>query len=470
MWCCLGYIAGIALANSLIVPGALEKLILITSFMGLVFAFCCRNLVAICIIAFSGAALGYLRSLPIQDSVKGYEVYIGKEIVVRGVVNEDVSYGSRGEQNIQLKQVEIDGASLPGRVWVQVVSKQKIQRSDILIVYGKSSEGFGVMPLAMYKAVVVDVYSEAYSDVGRTIRDWFASKIRITIPEPEASLGIGYLVGQRSLLPQDINDAMRVLGLTHVVVASGYNLTILVRFTRRIFAKKSKYLAFAAATIMVISFVMMTGASPSMSRAALVTGLSLLAWYFGRNIQPMVLLGIVGAITALINPFYVWGDLGWYLSMLSFVGIMIVAPLIKAYFFDSKREPSWLTSIVIETLSAQIATFPLIAYVFGQYSLLSLPANVLVVPLVPVAMATTFIAGMAVVVLPFTSSFIYYPASIILEYMITVVRYMATLPYASSEVGFGLGMMIISYVIMVLVLVYMWKITKYNFGNDNIIK
>ncbi len=289
-----------------------------------------------------------------------YQIYYGNQVYVQGIVHEDVVATQDGKQRLQLSSVVVGGKKLPGNIWVEIQSKVSLKRSYKITVSGTLGEGFGVIPASMYRAQLVKIDREAQSDLGRDTRDWFATNIGKTITEPEASLGIGYLVGQRSSLPEELDTQLQVLGLTHVVVASGYNLTILVRFTRRFFARISKYMAFITAVAMVIGFAMMTGFSPSMSRVALVTLLSLIAWYFGRTIQPLVLLSLVGMITAYANPFYVWGDLGWYLSMLSFAGVMILAPLLKHYFYGVDAQPNLVTGIIIETLSAQIVTMPLV--------------------------------------------------------------------------------------------------------------
>lgn len=331
------------------------------------------------------------------------------------------------------------------------------------------NEGFGNLPAAMYRAKLVHIERPKYSDMGRQVRDWFAGVIRKVIPEPEASLGIGYLVGQRSVLPEKLDDQLRVLGLTHVVVASGYNLTILVRFTRRSFMRFSKYLAFLTALLMVGGFALMTGFSPSMSRAALVTVLSLVAWYFGRTIQPLVLLAVVSAVTAYINPTFVWGDIGWYLSMFSFAGIMILAPLARHYFFGKDATPSLIPSIVLETMSAQLATLPLIAYIFGQYSPYALLANVLVLPLIPFAMLATFIAGVVAAFSPALGEIVQWPATIVLQYMITVVDIVSGLPGAAYEFTVGLEFLIGGYVVLVAICLILWRKTKHNFGKDNLV-
>lgn len=404
-----------------------------------------------------------------QAVLMGYEPFYGKQVIVRGMVSEDVALAGDGKQRLQIQKVFISSQQLPGKVWVSTKAATDIKRGDVVQFEGLLREGFGNLPASMAGARLVKLDHPVHGDVGREVRDWFASVIRKVIPEPEASLGIGYLVGQRSALPEDLDNQLRLLGLTHVVVASGYNLTILVRFTRRFFARVSKYTAFMAALMMIAGFVLMTGFSPSMSRAALVTGLSLAAWYFGRTIQPLVLLALVAAVTGFINPAFVWGDIGWYLSMLSFAGIMILAPLIKHYFFGKDAELRTVPGIVLETMSAQIATLPLIAFIFGQYSPLALPANVLVLPFIPFTMLATFVAGFVSVFSVWLGEVVHWPATIILKYMTFTVDKISQVPGAASEISFSLAMLIGGYVILALICIILWRKTKHNFGKDNIV-
>ena len=84
----------------------------------------------------------------------------------------------------------------------------------------------------------------------------------LTSPESESALGLGFLLGLRRAMPAELSDNLKIAGLTHIVVASGYNLTILVRLARRLFAKRSKYLAMLSAAVMIIGFMAVTGFKP----------------------------------------------------------------------------------------------------------------------------------------------------------------------------------------------------------------
>jgi competence protein ComEC len=210
------------------------------------------------------------------------------------------------------------------------------------------------------------------------------------------------------------------VGLTHIVVASGYNLSILVRFSRKIFGKISRFAALFVSLILIFMFMTITGWTPSMLRAGMVAVLSLLTWYVGRNFHPVKLIFLVAAATLLINPNYIV-DLGWILSIASFAGVIIVAPLITAYFYGGKK-PNFIARIVLETVAAQIVCLPILLFFFGSFSLISVVANVLVVPTIPVVMALTFATGV-VSFLPFLAQIVGFVATVILKYHILVIDF-----------------------------------------------
>ncbi len=316
---------------------------------------------------------------------------------------------------------------------------------------------------AIYGASQPRNYQPAQQPSGREIRSKVSGYIRKAIPEPEATLGAGFLIGDKGDLPTELTNQLRILGLTHIIVASGYNLTILVRLARRLFSKISKYLAAAVSFGTIFGFIAITGVSPSMVRAGIVTGLSLLAWYYGRKIHPLVILPVAAAITVAIKPAYAWGDVGWQLSFAAFAGVMVFAPLIQDYFWG-KQKPGTIRQVFIETLAAQLLTFPIIAYVFGQYSPLGLVSNMLVLPLIPLAMLLTFIAGVGggVGVYPLGL-----PAYGVLKYVTVVTNYLANLPWAEGEIKLsGLGVTLI-YAGLVLAALFVWRRTKHNFLEDN---
>lgn len=422
-----------------------------------------RSVATVALALAAGLLLGLWRGGGEQVALAQYHQFYGHNVNLQGVVSEDTTIGPRGDQRLLLKNIRLDGQPLHGKVWVSTAVQAKIKRSDIVTVNSDLDQGFGNLPASMFEARIINIERPNPGDIGLRLRDWFAGGIRRAIPEPQASLGTGYLVGQRSALPQDLDNQLKITGLTHAVVASGYNLTILVVFARRLFLKKSKYLAALSAVGMIVGFMLISGLSPSMSRAGLVSGLSLAAWYYGLRLHPLVLLPLAAAITALLNPAYLWGDIGWCLSFAAFTGMIMLSPLIQRGIWKGKRPPGKLRQIFFDTMSAQLATMPIMIYAFGHYSVYALLANLLVLPLIPFAMLLIFGAGAGALIAPGLAYIFGWPATELLTYMTSVVSWIANLPGAQGNLSFTVLPLAISYLALITVAGILWRKTRFNF-------
>lgn len=414
------------------------------------------------VLCIAGGLIGLWRGGNYRLEILPYSRLEGHIVTVQGRVSDDADSGEHGETIVRLSTIMINGHALPGSVWVSSTTKAEIWRGDSVAVKGKLATGFGSFAASMYRAELMKAERPEPGDVALRVRDWFAGGVRTAVPEPEASLGVGYLVGQRRSLPENLDAALKAAGLTHIVVASGYNLTILVGIARRLLARFSKFLATFLSGGMIISFVAITGMSPSMSRAGLVTGLSLLAWYYGRKFHPVVLLALAAAVTLCINPSYGGNDLGWQLSFASFAGVLIVGPLLQQYFFGDKP-PGVVRQVLFETLSAWLCTVPLIILAFGQFSNVAIIANLLVLPFVPLAMLLTFVAGVAALIIPPLAGIAGFPAFLLLGYMTKTAMYLGSLPWAQTVMTMTPVTLGVYYVVLVAICGYIWHVTKFNF-------
>jgi len=471
----------------------------------------------------AGLILGLARGTWARVDLNVYSDWLGQEVILRGAVKEDPDIGTSHDLRLKLVGAEVILATdyddlsgevgnldeyftpLPGQIWVSVMARgAEVKRSDIVEVSGKLGEGFGTFPASMSFASLVSVTRSPDADPMRDIRDGFGDKLRTVIDVPAADLGMGILAGQKTALPADLSMAFIAASLTHIVVASGYNLTILIRFARRLFAKISRFAALSFSGLLVFAFACTTGFSPSMTRASLVAGLSLIAWYYGRRFHPIVLLSIVATITVTIDPSVIWGDAGWYMSFLSFVGVIILAPLLRNYFWERKTAtviasvakrssdinkspgllrrftsrkdgdksiPASFRDVFIETTSAQIMAAPIIALFMGQFSPYGLMANLLVLPMLPLAMLLTFIAGIAAFILPnVLAQIVAAPAQWLLDYVIGVARWVSDLPGASQEVVVSSWASAAVFAIIVAAIFYLKHVTKHNFREDNVVE
>jgi competence protein ComEC len=408
----------------------------------------------------AGACFGSLRGATVTTQYGQYGALVDTNVTMRGVMSGDVQKIGDGQMRIVLGGVRINGQHYPGEVLVTLYGAPVLKRGDTVTASGTLHAPFASYGATLGGAKVVNV--ERGVNAIRDVREHFAQVVRSLVVEPMASLGLGFVVGQRSTLPASLDEQLKVVGLAHIVVASGYNLTILVQFMMRLLSRHSRYLAFTSSLGVITVFVLFSGLSPSMNRAVIVTVLTLLAWYVGRRFHPVLLILYVAAATAFWNPMYVWSDLGWYLSFFAFAGVLVVAPLLVSFMYR-KREPSSFEQLVFETMSAEIMALPLIAFSFGAVPVFGLIANVLVGPFIPAAMVLTALTGFIDMVwLPLAAIFAL-PTTILIGYMIAVVEYLGSFSFAQLTVDFGLVTVLLWYGAIVAAIVAIQRRLGYDF-------
>jgi competence protein ComEC len=394
--------------------------------------------------------------------------FFGKTVEVTGTVFDDPDIQPDGLMKLRLNKLNFGGVrEAEANLYVTVGGGKDIQRSDRVTVSGKLGTDFGSFAGSVYRGEVVKIERPEPGDLALEARDAFGSLINERIDEPESKLALGYLLGQRRTLPNGLVEVLKTVGLTHIVVASGYNLTILVRFMRRIFGKVSRFASFFFALLLVFGFIAVTGASPSMVRAGVVSVFSLVAWYFGRDLHPARLLMMTAFLTLMMSPTYL-SDLGWQLSMAAFAGIMLFAPVATKYFYGDKK-PNFAAQVVVETLSATIFTLPILLFNFGLFSLLALPANVLILPTIPFVMAATFLTGVFFWFTILSQAFALI-SSVILKYHIAVMDFFAGQSWALVETNLSVWGVGIFYGVVFGVWFYMKKVSKAKLRKVNIVK
>lgn len=418
--------------------------------------------ISVTVVILAGIFAGGWRGGHMAQDVARYAQFYGSKVTVVGNVAEDPVYDDE-QKVIMLQNIVVNGTALPGKMRIKSIGISDPRRGDKIEVTGKLFDGFGNYQASMYYAGV-RIIETANSPLD-VLRREFAARIYSLLPDAQAGLGLGFLVGLKSSVSPQLDDQMKLLGLTHIVVASGYNLTILVRLSRRIFAKSSHYQMTAASLALIFCFVLITGFSPSMTRAAFVAGLSVLVWYYGRRIHPALLISFAAAVTGVYNPLYVWGDLGWWLSFLAFAGVMLLAPLLQRRIFG-ENEPKLIGQVVLETVCAQLTTLPLILLIFGDLSVLSVVANVLVVPLIPLAMLLTFVAGVIGLIFPFVA----WPAIWLLGYICQLVHILAQVSWASVPFSIGLPVFIGAYAAIGAIMVLLIRKTKHDYLSRSVIE
>lgn len=267
------------------------------------------------------------------------------------------------------------------------------------------------------------------------VRSLFERAIRASVHEPASALIEGVLLGTRQFLPDAIRDAFRATGMTHILAVSGYNISVvgagvlalLLRWVRR-------RRAFWFTLAVLVLFTLMTGASASVVRAAIMGGLLFFAQSYGRLPYLTNALILAACAMVFVQPFVLRYDVGFQLSFLAVVGLSWGAPVLTKM-FEKTRMPSVLREPLAATLAAQAAVLPLILVVFGSLSIAAPLANILTVPIVPFVMATGFFAGVGAMLIPPLAPLLGLPAWLGSSYVLWIVEHIARLPGASISVS-----------------------------------
>jgi competence protein ComEC len=405
-----------------------------------------------------GLSFGWWRGANFARKLTPYENLYGREVIIRATATNDGVY-ENGQLTFDVGKMEfIEPLHLtpPGILKVQLLGVPAVSRNDQLeiagVLYPSGGSRQGRISYGSGKVVA------RRKNWVENLRRKFVAGMQTALPEPHASFGLGILVGQRNTLPEDVTKQLSIVGLTHIIAVSGYNLTIIIDFVRQKLGKGSKYQTLMMSLFLIAGFLLITGFSASIVRAAIVSSLSLGAWYYGRKIRPLLILLLSGAITAGWYPIYIWSDIGWYLSFLAFFGVLILAPLLTKRFW--KKRPWGIMPIVIESGCAQIMTAPYVMYIFKETSLIALPSNMLIVPMVPFAMFFVFIAGLAGMLVSRVAGWLAWPAHALLGYMLELTRLLSRIPKAHVKVSLPLSVMLILYAIVTLLSWRLWLKTK----------
>lgn len=387
------------------------------------FAFSCPCRLTLTFALISGLLIGGFRMSPILDSASYLQNLVGKSLTLSGKISDDPVSNATGT-TLKLTNVQFpdyDAPALSGVIYVQLSGGQlDLEKSDLIALEGKLANGFGTFAASMYRPKLISIDRSETGNIFSRLKHWFASIVQQYIPSPEGELGLGYLVGMKSNLPESLLAALQIVGMTHVIVASGAHLGILTSAAQKLFGKISKFASLLFSLLLILAFVCIVGFTPSMTRAGLVASLSLMMGYIGRKFTPLRLLSFVAAITLLIEPSY-FMNLGWQLSFASFFAILIFAPRLQRTLYGGKKPP-WLANMLITSISTSLTCAPILIYNFGSISFLSLIVNLIILPTLPYAMLLVFLTGITSF-LPFLAQCFGFLATILLKIHILVVNF-----------------------------------------------
>jgi competence protein ComEC len=294
-----------------------------------------------------------------------------------------------------------------------------------------------------------------------TLRGNMARVLAEVLPEPQAALAQGILLGMRGNIPADLNEDFVRSGTAHLLAISGLHIGIMAGILLGVglwlFGRKH-YLYVWLALGAIWFYTVITGMNPPVVRGAIMASLFLIAEALGRQRSAVAALTLAAAVMVGISP-YILGDASFQLSFLAMAGLIFIFPVFRDFGrgIVSSRigEEGFLVSLanlsvdtMSATLAAIIAVWPLIAYYFGLFSLVGPLATFLAIPALPVIIATGALTAVAGLVSLSVAQIIGWVSWPFLSYMILVVSGLGTPSVSSVKVDWINPAFIIGYYVV----------------------
>jgi competence protein ComEC len=307
------------------------------------------------------------------------------------------------------------------------------------------------------------------ADPGRhleAVRRGAAEALARVLPEPEAGLAAGILIGLRDRVDRDLAAAFTTAGVSHVVAISGWNIAIVAAAIATVAGGLGRRRRSVVTVVAIVAYVCFAGASASVVRAAMMAGVVLLARETGRAGRAAAALGWAATLLLVSDPGLI-GDAGFQLSSLATAGLIAWASPLTEWIVRVGRGhlPGWLAESLGVSLAAQAATMPIVLVSFGRLAVLSPAVNLVVVPLVAPAMAVgivALIAGVAVAAgaPAMVGAVLAAPGWVVLRILVGVVDVAAGLPFASVTLAPPLDLVLGAGSVIGLAALVWWRRTR----------
>ena len=296
------------------------------------------------------------------------------------------------------------------------------------------------------------------------VRGRLGDALARTLPEPQSALAQGIFLGQRSAIPPELTDDMNSTGTSHLVAISGHNVSLVAALIISGLAWAiGRRQAALAALVAIAGYTALTGASPTVVRAAIMGSLYVVATLAGRPGSALTSIVLAAAIMTGLKPLVI-EDVSFQLSFAAIIGLVYLTPVFQTSGAAILRragvdpEAGGLAAGLVESLAltagAVAATLPLIALNFERVSAVALISNLLLVPAFPLILGSSAITAVAGALWEPLGHATAWFSWAMLTYMIEVARFFADMPVASFNIeGFGAGHAAAAYVALA---VFVW--------------
>jgi competence protein ComEC len=286
------------------------------------------------------------------------------------------------------------------------------------------------------------------------IKRGFVANLERALGEPEAALAAGLVVGEKSALGPQLLEDFRTVGLIHIVVLSGFNITIVADALRRMLSILPRVWGIVIGGIGMILFCIMVGGGATVMRSCFMGSLALFADLARRDYNVVRALLFAALVMLIQSPMILLHDPSFQLSFLATAGLILLASPIEKR-LTWVPEKFGMRGTVASTFATQIFVSPFILYMMGQLSIIGVVVNILVLPFIPFTMMAVFLTGALGFISPVISQIAGWGAHILLAYELFMVQNFARLPFAAVRIPPFPGWLVGAFYV-VFIVVYVW--------------
>ena len=408
----------------------------------------------------------------------GIESYIGQgNANVRGVVIDEPD-PSNSSVKLTIKVDEINGEKASGTLLLYTERYPTYSYGDLILATGTIEappddiNGFNYRAYLARQGIYTTLYYPSVELVAEgkapqplqaiyALRHRLGESLRQALPEPEASLARGILLGLRSSIPPALNADFQRSGTMHILAISGQNMAIIagivLSVATRLFGKRRPTYFILTLSVLWL-YALLAGMSAPVLRAVIMVSIYLLGMYLGRQRSGLTTVTLSAAIMIAISPNILW-QTSFQLSFAAVLGLILLTPIFQDW-LSRLRMPKLLADSAACGLGAVTATLPLTAYYFGYTSLVTLPATFFAsIALPAIIVITAIIAIIGLIWLP-AARVIGWVDWLLLKYFVLVIQGFAAIPHASVCIGTIPVWLVYFYYAFIAAIMRLWSMIK----------
>jgi ComEC/Rec2-related protein len=272
----------------------------------------------------------------------------------------------------------------------------------------------------------------SFTQMNMHVTDMSIEALDVSLPEPAAGLAKGIVFGVKDALDVESETLFRTTGLSHITVFSGSNVALLLAGVWFLSGAFPYGVRIVLSLVSLLCVLLGVGISPPTTRAGIMGAVLLVTRAVGKSASGLDILFFSVICMLLVQPLSLLYDISFQLSVLAVFALLVLAEPLELFF--AEYVPRVLAALSAMTMSVFLVVTPWIAFVFGTFSPSSIIANMLVTPIVPLALLLSLLCAVVTLSAPVLSPIVAYPTEVLFNVVFAVAEICASLPYSTLQV------------------------------------